>query len=66
VALGPRLPRILAGPSPALAVTSLERFEVKTDGAPAATARGFESLYGTASVTSCTGPAARPSRPSAC
>ena len=46
VALGPRLPRILTGPSPALAVTSLERFEVKTDGAPAATARGFESLYG--------------------
>jgi uncharacterized protein (DUF1501 family) len=46
VALGPRLPRILAGPSPALAVTSLDRFEVKTDGAPAATARGFESLYG--------------------
>src|SRR4051794_30242447 len=46
VALGPRLPRILAGPSPALAVSSLERFEVKTAGAPAATAHGFESLYG--------------------
>ena len=46
VALGPRLPRILTGPSPALAVTSLERFEMKTDGATAATARGFESLYG--------------------
>src|SRR6185369_15577417 len=46
VALGTRLPRILAGPSPALAVSSLERFEVKTAGAPAATAHGFESLYG--------------------
>jgi uncharacterized protein (DUF1501 family) len=46
VALGPRLPRILAGSAPALAVTSLDRFEVRTAGAPAATARGFESLYG--------------------
>jgi uncharacterized protein (DUF1501 family) len=43
VALGPRLPRILQGPSPALAVSSLERFDVRT---VAATARGFESLYG--------------------
>jgi len=46
VALGPRLPRILAGPEPALAVASLDRFEVRTATAAAAAARGFESLYG--------------------
>ena len=46
VALGPRLPRILRGPAGALAMTSLDRFDVRSDGAPAAAARGFESLYG--------------------
>jgi len=45
VALGPRLPRILRGEAAALAVTSLDRFDVQTPSAPAATARGFESLY---------------------
>ena len=47
VALGSRLPRILRGPAGALAMTSLDRFDVRSDGAPAAAAaRGFESLYG--------------------
>jgi len=46
VALGPRLPRILWGPSAALAMTSLDRFDVRAGAEPAATARGFESLYG--------------------
>src|SRR5437762_12881380 len=45
VALGPRLPRILRGQASALAMTSLDRFEVRAPAAPAATARGFESLY---------------------
>jgi uncharacterized protein (DUF1501 family) len=44
VALGPRLPRILGGEAGALAVASLDRFDVRT-AAPAAAARGFESLY---------------------
>ena len=46
VALGPRLPRILWGPAAALAVTSLDRFDVRAAAEPAATSRGFESLYG--------------------
>jgi uncharacterized protein (DUF1501 family) len=44
VALGPRLPRILSGEAGALAVASLDRFDVRA-AAPAAAARGFESLY---------------------
>jgi uncharacterized protein (DUF1501 family) len=46
VALGTRLPRILRGADGALAVTSLDRFEVRASAEPAAAARGFESLYG--------------------
>jgi uncharacterized protein (DUF1501 family) len=45
VALGTRLPRILHGDAGALALRSLERFEVRTT-APATAQRGFESLYG--------------------
>jgi uncharacterized protein (DUF1501 family) len=45
VALGPRVPRILRGDAAALAVTSLDRFEVRGPGGTAAVARGFESLY---------------------
>jgi uncharacterized protein (DUF1501 family) len=44
VALGPRLPRVLRGDAGALALRSLERFEVRTS-QPAASQRGFESLY---------------------
>jgi uncharacterized protein (DUF1501 family) len=44
VAVGPRLPRILRGDARAIALTSLERFDVRA--APATgTQRGFESLY---------------------
>jgi uncharacterized protein (DUF1501 family) len=44
VALGPRLPRALRGDAGALALSSLERFEVRASQA-ATTQRGFESLY---------------------
>jgi uncharacterized protein (DUF1501 family) len=46
VALGPRLPRILSGEAGALAVSSLDRFDVRAAAEPAAASRGFESLYG--------------------
>jgi uncharacterized protein (DUF1501 family) len=46
VAIGPRLPRILYGTAGALAVASLDRFDVRAGAEPAAAARGFESLYG--------------------
>jgi uncharacterized protein (DUF1501 family) len=45
VALGSRLPRVLRGDAHALALSSLERFEVRTTSQPAASQRGFESLY---------------------
>jgi uncharacterized protein (DUF1501 family) len=45
VALGPRLPRVLRGDARALALSSLERFEVRTTSQPGASQRGFESLY---------------------
>jgi uncharacterized protein (DUF1501 family) len=45
VALGPRLPRVLRGDTRALALSSLERFEVRTTSQPGASQRGFESLY---------------------
>jgi uncharacterized protein (DUF1501 family) len=44
VALGPRLPRILRGQAPALAVGALDRFDVRT-GQPARARQSFESLY---------------------
>jgi uncharacterized protein (DUF1501 family) len=46
VALGAQLPRILRGDAGALALRSLDRFEVRTTSQPAMTQRGFESLYG--------------------
>jgi uncharacterized protein (DUF1501 family) len=46
VALGPRLPRILRGDAGALAMRSLERFEVRGTSQPATAQHGFESLYG--------------------
>jgi uncharacterized protein (DUF1501 family) len=45
VALGARLPRVLRGDAGALALTSLERFDVRAAGAPGVSQRGFESLY---------------------
>jgi uncharacterized protein (DUF1501 family) len=45
VSLGAQLPRILRGEAGALALTSLDRFDVRT-GEPAAARRGFQSLYG--------------------
>jgi uncharacterized protein (DUF1501 family) len=45
VALGARLPRILRGDAGALALRSLDRFEVRATTQAAMTARGFESLY---------------------
>jgi uncharacterized protein (DUF1501 family) len=44
VALGPQLPRILRGDAGAIALRSLDRFEVRTT-TEATTSRGFESLY---------------------
>jgi uncharacterized protein (DUF1501 family) len=46
VALGAQLPRILRGDAGALALRSLDRFEVRTPIHPAMAQRGFESLYG--------------------
>ena len=45
VALGAQLPRILRGDARALALRSLDRFEVRATTQPAATSKGFESLY---------------------
>jgi uncharacterized protein (DUF1501 family) len=45
VALGPRLPRVLRGDAGALALSSLERFDVRAATRPAASRQGFESLY---------------------
>ena len=45
VALATRLPRILRGDAGALALSSLERFEVRTTSQPAVSQRGFEALY---------------------
>jgi uncharacterized protein (DUF1501 family) len=45
VAVGTRLPRALRGGGGALALSSLERFEVRTSSQPAVSQRGFESLY---------------------
>ncbi len=45
VALGAQLPRILRGDAGALALRSLDRFEVRATTQPALTSRGFESLY---------------------
>jgi uncharacterized protein (DUF1501 family) len=45
VALGARLPRVLRGDAGALALSSLERFDVRTASAPGVSQRGFESLY---------------------
>jgi uncharacterized protein (DUF1501 family) len=45
VALGTKLPRVLHGDASALALRSLERFEVRSMGAPATAQHGFESLY---------------------
>jgi uncharacterized protein (DUF1501 family) len=45
VALGARLPRILRGDARALALRSLDRFEVRATTQPAMTSKGFESLY---------------------
>jgi uncharacterized protein (DUF1501 family) len=47
VALGPRLPRVLRGGTGALALRSLDRFEVRTASPSTAGQRGFESLYRT-------------------
>jgi uncharacterized protein (DUF1501 family) len=45
VALGTRLPRVLRGDVGALALSSLERFDVRAAGAAGVSRRGFESLY---------------------
>jgi uncharacterized protein (DUF1501 family) len=45
VALGARLPRILHGDGSALALRSLDRFEVRAAAPPATAQKGFESLY---------------------
>ena len=45
VALGARLPRILHGDTAALALRSLERFEVRAAAPPAMAQQGFEALY---------------------
>jgi uncharacterized protein (DUF1501 family) len=45
VALGAQLPRILRGDARALALRSLDRFEVRATTQPAMTSKGFESLY---------------------
>jgi uncharacterized protein (DUF1501 family) len=45
VALGPQLPRILRGETGALALRSLDRFEVRATTEAATTSRSFESLY---------------------
>ena len=45
VALGARLPRALHGDGSALALRSLERFQVRTPAGPAMAQQGFESLY---------------------
>ena len=46
VALATQLPRSLRGDAGALALRSLDRFEVRTPTQTAQTQRGFESLYG--------------------
>ena len=46
VALATQLPRSLRGDAGALALRSLDRFEVRTPTPSAQTQRGFESLYG--------------------
>jgi uncharacterized protein (DUF1501 family) len=45
VALGTRLPRILHGDGAALALRSLDRFEVRAAAPPVTAQQGFESLY---------------------
>src|SRR2546429_559691 len=45
VAVGPRLPRSLRGDAGALALSSLERFDVRAGGETSRARRGFESLY---------------------
>jgi uncharacterized protein (DUF1501 family) len=45
VALGTRMPRILHGDAAALALRSLERFEVRATAQPASAQQGFEALY---------------------
>ena len=45
VAIGAQLPRVLRGDARALALRSLDRFEVRATTQPAMTSKGFESLY---------------------
>jgi len=45
VAVGPRLPRSLRGDAGALALSSLERFDVRAGAETSRARRGFESLY---------------------
>jgi uncharacterized protein (DUF1501 family) len=45
VAVGARLPRVLRGDAGALALSSLERFDVRAASQPEVSQRGFESLY---------------------
>jgi uncharacterized protein (DUF1501 family) len=57
LAFSPGLPRMLAGPAPAVAVSSLDQFKVLPSGAPSGVAGDFEQMYASAVDTALRGTA---------
>jgi uncharacterized protein (DUF1501 family) len=57
LAFSPGLPRMLAGPAPAVAISSLDQFKVQAGGAPSGVAGDFEQMYASAVDTALRGTA---------